>query len=173
MGLDMYLYGVMYLSDFKESEKRIAEQIKPIFFLEGLDLSTPRYVKWELGYWRKANAIHSWFVQNVQEGNDDCGNYWVSLENLESLRMRCLAVLKHKKKLSGYKLTKEDRVQLKNYTDPGDNGLFRLDPTGGFFFGSTDIDEGYYDDLRRTVAIIDKCLPLADKGLDFEYHSSW
>ena len=27
----------------------------------------------EVGYWRKANAIHGWFVRNVQNGKDDCG----------------------------------------------------------------------------------------------------
>lgn len=26
----------------------------------------------EIAYWRKANAIHRWFVDNVQNGTDDC-----------------------------------------------------------------------------------------------------
>lgn len=26
----------------------------------------------EVAYWRKANQIHRWFVQNVQDGADDC-----------------------------------------------------------------------------------------------------
>ena len=30
------------------------------------------YIDEEVGYWRKANAIHKWFVDNVQDGNDDC-----------------------------------------------------------------------------------------------------
>lgn len=25
-----------------------------------------------VGYWRKANQIHRWFVDNVQDGDDDC-----------------------------------------------------------------------------------------------------
>ena len=26
----------------------------------------------QVGYWRKANQIHNWFVENVQDGEDDC-----------------------------------------------------------------------------------------------------
>ena len=30
-----------------------------------------------VGYWRKANHIHKWFVDNVQEGIDDYREYYV------------------------------------------------------------------------------------------------
>ena len=36
----------------------------------------------EVGYWRKANQIHKWFVDNVQDGVDDCGEYKVTKEQL-------------------------------------------------------------------------------------------
>ena len=39
----------------------------------------------ELAYWRKANQIHKWFVDNVQEGVDNCGEYYVSHEKLQEL----------------------------------------------------------------------------------------
>ena len=38
-----------------------------------------------MGYWRKANAVHNWFVDNVQDGNDGCKHYWVSKEDLQKL----------------------------------------------------------------------------------------
>ena len=28
----------------------------------------------QIASWRKANAIHKWFVDNVQDGVDDCGD---------------------------------------------------------------------------------------------------
>lgn len=37
----------------------------------------------QVGYWRKANAIHKWFVDNIQDGEDDCGYYEVAPEYLE------------------------------------------------------------------------------------------
>ena len=33
--------------------------------------------------WRKANAIHKWFVDHVQDGEDDCGRYPVSVDKLK------------------------------------------------------------------------------------------
>ena len=35
--------------------------------------------------WRKANAIHKFFVDTCQDGNDNCERHWVSRENLEEL----------------------------------------------------------------------------------------
>ena len=40
-------------------------------------------------YWRKANVIHNWFVQNVQGGNNDCKAYVVSTKKLKSLLRLC------------------------------------------------------------------------------------
>ncbi|NLK92374.1 MAG: hypothetical protein GX273_04465 [Bacteroidales bacterium] len=39
----------------------------------------------EIMYWRKANEIHNWFVENVQNGVDDCGYYEVSIDQLYDL----------------------------------------------------------------------------------------
>lgn len=44
-------------------------------------------------YWRKANAVHGWFVREVQGGTDDCGTYPVTAQQLEELRDACKAVL--------------------------------------------------------------------------------
>jgi cysteine desulfurase len=46
-------------------------------------------------YWRKANQIHAWFVQNVQEGVDECERHWVPREKLVELRDLCLDVLEN------------------------------------------------------------------------------
>ena len=47
----------------------------------------------EVGYWRKANAIHNWFVVNVASGEDDCSSYPVSQDQLECLRNLCHRLL--------------------------------------------------------------------------------
>lgn len=47
----------------------------------------------DVGYWRKANQIHNWFVQNVQGGEDDCGIYEVSQAKLIELRDTCQKVI--------------------------------------------------------------------------------
>jgi hypothetical protein len=49
-----------------------------------------------------------------------------------------------------------------------------LPPQAGFFFGSTAVDEGYVEDLKDTIKIID-ALPLDEKSYDvsYVYRSSW
>lgn len=106
--------------------------------------------KREVAYWRKANQIHSWFVRNVQNGVDDCGLYPVSRNQLEELRQTCAEV-----------------ITTKDHT--------LLEPVNGFFFGSTAIDEYYWEDLRTTIDMLDHVLA-AQKLPDAEeffYQSSW
>jgi hypothetical protein len=45
----------------------------------------------------------------------------------------------------------------------------RLPPQEGFFFGSTEVDDGYFQDLENTINIIDSC----DPDGEYEYSSSW
>lgn len=98
----------------------------------------------QVGYWRKANQIHNWFVQNVQDGEDNCAEYYVSIDQLKQLRETCIAAL----------VTKNADL---------------LPPTEGFFFGSTEIDQFYWDDLKETVEI----LADLDENADYYYNASW
>lgn len=55
-----------------------------------IDLKKVNCIRESVGYWRKANQIHKWFVDNVQDGNDDCKSYYVSTEDLEKLLNICI-----------------------------------------------------------------------------------
>lgn len=155
----MYLYRKSWLPGNDEwirpesrTEITITEGGKP------KDTSKIRYVVEEVGYWRKANAIHRWFVENVQDGEDDCGEYYVSQDKLEQLLAICEAVNKEK-----YELFAESIEQVSAKT---------LLPTqSGFFFGSTEYDEYYYEDIANTISILREAL--ADGTGDYYYSSSW
>ena len=72
----------------------LRSQYRPTYFDFDVDKLFPMYDVFEqVGYWRKANAIHRWFVQNVQDGVDDCGTYIVTREQLEQLKAACERVL--------------------------------------------------------------------------------
>ena len=101
-----------------------------------------------MGYWRKANQIHRWFVENVQQGEDDCGDYYVGSEQLSELLELC------KKVQADHSLAEE-----------------LLPSASGFFFGGTDYDEWYYNDITNTIAILEEALE--DEHGDFYYSSSW
>ena len=147
MGLDMYLTGKSYLSQYQDSSREQSENIAAIinspFPVEGVVIS--------LGYWRKANAIHQWFVTNVQSGEDDCGHYYVTKEHLETLLDTVRAVLKDRSKASEL-----------------------LPVQDGFFFGGTEYDDFYFQVLEDTEEIIKNVLDRdVPREYDIEYQASW
>lgn len=158
MGLDMYLEARRYVSASRDPQGYHAVRgIFPIGIDDGVDFKSA-YVTIKAGYWRKANAIHKWFVDNVQDGNDDCEDYSVSKEQLEALR-----------------------DLLNEAIDKKDAEIFP--PEDGFFFGSTEIDEYYWEDLRHAQKVIYQALEII-RQLDeaetpylerpeFLYRASW
>lgn len=184
MGLDMYLYRKTYVKnwDHNPAEKRFEITVKqggkPF---KAINPERINYITEEVGYWRKANAIHRWFVENVQDGKDDCGEYYVSREQLTSLRDLCLRVLEATKLEAG-KVHNGDRSTKEGGWEPvyEDGGIIadpikakELLPTAsGFFFGSTDYDQYYVQDIRETSDMLTALLAEPEEG-DFIYRASW
>jgi 5S rRNA maturation endonuclease (ribonuclease M5) len=62
MGLDMFFYGRRYLWDFDGPDQKVASELGKCFpEIRGAHINR---VEAEFKYWRKANAIHKWFVDN-------------------------------------------------------------------------------------------------------------
>src|SRR5690606_22029435 len=85
------------------------DQTKRVFPIdEGMiDESKIVSISQEVMYWRKANAIHKWFVENVQQGVDNCVEYFVSREDLQQRITECkedLEYLKSTKDIDEHKL---------------------------------------------------------------------
>ena len=190
MGLDMYLSAkINFYPDWKESRrvdkpvmKTIRKAIQAHLGFEIPKTDNLDYIKveFEAGYWRKANQIHKWFVDNVQDGEDNCGEYYVSREKLEELREICVKLLANLKLAdgqiqNGYQYTKAGKKPImeegKYVTNP-EVAEELLPTTEGFFFGSTNYDQWYYDDIKYTVEILDKCLTYPEE-FEFYYQSSW
>ncbi len=136
----------------------------------------------EIAYWRKANEIHNYFVEYVQHGVDDCGTYDVSKKQLEDLLYKCkeverIAVLEKSKVVNGY--TFENGKEIPMYEDgeviANAEEVAAILPTqGGFFFGSTDYDKYYMEDIKYTIDILEKILAETDFETEaIYYHSSW
>lgn len=101
-------------------------------------------------YWRKANAIHRWFVDHVQDGRDECQHSIVHPEVLLGLVDICEQIsADHSKK------------EL-------------LTPTSGFFFGSTEYDEWFFSDIKETATgLRTNIARIGPKASHYVYHSSW
>ena len=150
MGLDMYLTAKRYLSKYNPEDAKLRELVSAIDF--GFPGEVEQ-ISFEAMYWRKANAIHRWFVREEQEGVDNCAEYNVDTETLAELRDICNKVL----------------------VDPSKADEL-LPPQSGFFFGSTDVDEWYLEQLKYTVDRLDVLLELPqvkEHNIAFYYSSSW
>jgi len=181
MGLDMYLTRKLYLGASYEHNKITGkiETYKDGKLLD-IDLSKIDEIEQRAGYWRKANAIHNWFVANVQDGMDDCDEYYVSKADLQSLLDTVNDVLSKIKMKKG-RLHSGTRWEGGVKTELYEQGKVIKNPevcealptTSGFFFGSTDYNEWYVDSLKETKAILEESLDPKYDNFSFYYHSSW
>lgn len=174
MGLDMYLKKHFAYEPFSMSEGPIPLETslsikrtdtQAVLF----DIKTPDITGFVIDnvYWRKANMIHQWFVNNVQEGIDDCKLYGLeetSLEKLLDIINRLLDVKRSKSDVFANDLAKE-----------------LLPNTEGFFFGSQEYDDWYWEELEDTQIKLKRLLEPIDRKSKEEfycytyltYQSSW
>lgn len=150
MGLDMYLEKRTYVRQwgFQKPEEQYNVEVTKGGEPANIKSERVTHVCEELGYWRKQNQIHQWFVENVQNGVDNCGEYCVSKGQLEDLLEICKKIL-------------------------NDNSLAEelLPTASGFFFGGTEYDEWYFDGIQNTIEILEEAL--SDTSADYYYSSSW
>lgn len=165
MGLDIYFnrFKRNKYAEFKEKEKAASKKLRDYEASliekyrksEDYNKQTDYYDKWseeekaehsrlynaipekgnygeEIGYFRKVNFLMEFFGY---EGN--CEDKEIFKSELEELQSRCDRVLASK-----------------------DNELAAsiLPPQAGFFFGSTDIDEYYFDDVKEVKDWVDGVL---------------
>lgn len=160
MGLDMYLEARKFVGAYAHQSEEQRATFNTIIDAIGLgDTHDERFatVNVNVAYWRKANHIHQWFVDNVQAGEDDCKSYPVSREKLLELENLCRKVV-----TSG---TAEVAQEL-------------LPTSSGFFFGGEEYDEYYFEQTDWTAKRIAELLTkIPDTGglesVDFYYQSSW
>ena len=113
MGLDMYLYKNS--SKYRMKDGSLAEGMENVEF-DRFGCTNRVTIVSNVMYWRKANAIHDWFVQNVQSGVDDCNEYDVSKEDIRKLIGCCQDVLNL---VDGMELTvpKENEENFRKWTE--------------------------------------------------------
>jgi hypothetical protein len=117
----------------------------------GLDMYIVDEMGDEVAYWRKFNALHRWFVTHLQDGVDDCQrSRQIMLDDAEAL----LYILKE--------IHKNPVVA---------DGL--MPTVSGFFFGSTNYDDYFMDDIKQSIPVIEDLIQKIKWGDKLYYHSSW
>lgn len=164
MGLDMYLSVRKYIGayDWSANYGEGKPPLTPTYKKLVRDFGLKKYENafgFKSGHveavaitWRKANAIHQWFVDNCADGEDDCKPVYVPRGQLEELLNTIQTVL----------LDRDKADEL-------------LPTQNGFFFGSTEYGEWYWEDLERTRKELSKLLETSkdDKEASFIYEASW
>lgn len=102
-----------------------------------------------VAYWRKANQIRNWFNEKV--GVENCQYTPVTKELLQELVCDCKMVVEHPELAS------------------------KILPTrSGFFFGSTEYDEWYFDDLHETIVKVTEIIETTDwENEEVAYYEWW
>lgn len=149
MGLDMFLGKRTYIgNEYRKDENKIKLENANN---TNINANKITYITESVACWRKANAIHGWFVKNVQNGIDNCDDYPVSFDQLKDLLSIVKKVLKSPEKARTL-----------------------LNPYEGFFFGTYDIDSYYISDLEYTEKILSEIIKNKEHyQCDYFYSSSW
>lgn len=162
MGLDMYLYvrkTETSIGNFMAHSKVplvLPFELKPLVDSFDIEMDADdkalhngvsgffphevtRKTDYRLGYWRKANWLHHWFVENCADGVDDCKEVILYKDNLEKLLQILEAV---------------------DSTHSVEVAMEALPTCSGFFFGSTEYDEYYFKEVKYTIPIIKAALAI-------------
>lgn len=134
MGLDMFLDGCKFLD---EDGNLLKDE-------DGKKITIKTLEK----YWRKANAIHYWFVDNVQYGEDNCLPHCCEIDTLIELRDTCKEVLNDNSKA---------QELLPAYEESS--------------FGNDDHNEWYFEYIKNTYEELNRIIK-ENKYDYFEYCSS-
>lgn len=157
MGLDMYLYARKssfktrikedkdkLFIEYPEELKEFADDMYDRFFQECI-------VEYAIGYWRKFNALHCYIVENFAEnGVDDCKPIYLDGYDIEQIVDTIKSIL-------------VDKDKAKELMPPAD----------GFFFGSTEISDWYFEDLEYSLWVFEKTLDAIRHGYSIYYQASW
>lgn len=183
MGLDMYIN--------RKVRRYRKDDGTYTFDLDGYEsdrfgCGNVEWVETEVAYWRKANAIHKWFVDNVQDGEDDCRETEIDIGVIREIRDLCLSILKDmkgmvlrvpKKDVKSFKEVygQKDGFKQRIAIDPDNISALegvtdyhvvsdtsvcrdRLPTQDGFFFGSVKYNGAYFWNLAKTIEMMNRII---------------
>ena len=168
MGLDMYFSRRTYVGSLKSTRdadgkwsKRDVNNMELKFDdadLSHINLQNVRYIEEVFGEFRKFNALHAYVVDNFGGGIDECQMIYLGIDDLIQIQ-EVLCLVKES-------LSIGDKV-IAGQTLP---------PQEGFFFGSTEIDKWYEQDVKEAVEVFNKIIEehsIVGHNASYSYQASW
>jgi len=152
----MYLTKKIYVKNWEHTPNERRSELSLKKGSKTIDTKKATHVEVEVAYWRKANMIHQWFVENVQEDVDNCAQYYVDYKQLVELYKICIGI---KELFEQYGASEKFEKLAKEV----------LPTTEGFFFGNYEYAEEYMTDIESTI---DQLKDIS-KDEEYYYQSSW
>ena len=178
MGLDMYFYlkekkhvegwskgndgefkafgrwdaeeGKVDMTAYPQDIKELAEYIYKNNF-KSTFINRDGFRMYQIGYFRKFNALHNYIVNNLADGIDKCQEIEITKDNLYTLLDKLIRV-DNNKGLAHSELPAAD----------------------GFFFGNTCYDDWYFSDVKDAIEMCELFLTKIDfDKYDLIYQASW
>ena len=166
MGLDMYLYANKYdnKSTYNYDEEK-KDKVSKTFYPRALNKLARKHADYnflsketfyQIGYWRKFNALHGFIVEHYADGRDECQKIYLSKDDI-----------------------KEILNTLKEVKANPNSAMGIMPPTSGFFFGSKDIDEWFIKDVEYSIELFEDVLEMLEKNdkrknyYEIYYQASW
>lgn len=133
MGLDIYLY-LKRTSRSSSDDVSDTDDFRKVFKDEPIGVLTHEY--FNVGYWRKANAIFDLFETFcAPDGIENCKYIYVGIDKLMAMLEVCKQVKEHPKEAPEILPTRE-----------------------GFFFGSYEYDSYYFEMIDYTIDLFEHVL---------------
>ena len=108
---------------------------------------------YQIGYFRKFNALHSYIVKTFADGVDNCQ-----------------AILLHKEDVEQIKKVLDDVLNA----NTAEKAKEILPTQSGFFFGGTDYDEFYFEEVKDAADLMQSFLDNFDfESYQLVYQASW
>lgn len=187
MGLDMYLSKKTYVKQWAHQDKKEQFSVsvkKGNKKYTGIKPERVSYITEEIAYWRKANQIHGWFARNGHEVTADV-RYNLEGEQIQQLVNDCKKVLeilnnapqKKAEIVAGWKNGEQytEEIDVADLSPEDEETIMELlPPTEGFFFGSSEIDSWYKQQLEETIKVLQEEIEFnEDKYPEYQYYASW
>lgn len=135
---------------YPEDIKELAEYIFKINF-KSTHINDDGFRLYQVGYFRKFNALHSYLVNTLADGIDECQDIEITKNDLFTL------------------LDKLSKVN-----DNHNLADSELPTASGFFFGGTNYDEWYFNDIKEAIEMCELFLAKIDfDKYDLIYQASW
>jgi hypothetical protein len=184
MGLDMYFYKKTYVKnwDFMGAKERHQIGVKlGDEFRKDIKPERITFITEEVGYWRKFNALHRWFIMNCADGIDVCQEIPVTIKKIKDVLdvLNEVKTILNKSGLAVKLVNDFNGESFENVYEREQEVRNILPPTQGFFFGGIEIDEWFKMSVEESIKIFTEVLKDEEISQsygsfsEFYYRASW